>query len=560
MILDKDPPVDPQAGAELLKQLRRHIEDPHGLEILERFQRDPGGEAGNLAEYLSERLKPGEELAESLAQEPQLPAQLRAEIYGGRVERLIQIAEVGTLELAPPRVKRSRRFYAAMAAMAVVLLVAALVVAARLTRPKPMGEGFNVAVAPFTEVDQSGREQVTELSRDFSQVLLDSIQREIDLLPVTLQTDLRGPDQLKPVTGQDRAEEAAKLAKEHNAKLLIYGRVTHNESGSSVVPEFYISDQAFNYGSEVAGADRLGSAISLGDQPDLELDASANKELYVRVRVLRYLVSGLAYMYTSNYREAELNLETAATDPDWGTEAGKEVGYLLWGAARLLQFDSQTNPNALPGAEQAFEKARKIKPNYPRPYIGLGEVALLGATRDQPNQAERLQEAAQMFSQARVLAGDDQVTAAKADYGLGRAHLVGFENGFPGWSQDEAKKDFERVLSAYDDGNQTLLAWNAAHANAYLGRLAGWEGDWTQMYTLCRQAILMLRDLPGQAPALWAARYWEYAGDAEIKRGDPGSASSAYRQAIALGSENGAESQELERWQNKLNQLETGTP
>ena len=152
--MDHETPPDPQAGAELLKQLRRHIDDPQGLEILDRFQRDPQGEAGNLAEYLSARLKPGEELAESLAQDPQLPAQLRAEVHGGKVERLIQIAEVGTLELAPPPAKRGRRFFAALAGLAVLGLAAALAITAWLTRLRPMGEGFNVAVAPFASGDQ----------------------------------------------------------------------------------------------------------------------------------------------------------------------------------------------------------------------------------------------------------------------------------------------------------------------------------------------------------------------------------------------------------------------
>jgi hypothetical protein len=124
-----------------------------------------------------------------------------------------------------------------------------------------MPGGFNVAVARFTVLDASGEQVANRAGQELSEWLSYAIEKETSQLPASLRANLRGPELVGVVVGADRdvrAGNAAQVAVRHNATILVYGVVTAGDGGYQVAPEFYVSDQSFGYGSEVAGPDRLG--------------------------------------------------------------------------------------------------------------------------------------------------------------------------------------------------------------------------------------------------------------------------------------------------------------
>ncbi len=93
-----DPSVDPKVATLLLEVLRKEMsDDPAGQDILARYKKAPKEYSEALADHLRRRLGDEKAFRERLAGAKELPAELRTIIYGGHVERLVQIAEAGTV-------------------------------------------------------------------------------------------------------------------------------------------------------------------------------------------------------------------------------------------------------------------------------------------------------------------------------------------------------------------------------------------------------------------------------------------------------------------------------
>jgi tetratricopeptide (TPR) repeat protein len=453
----------------------------------------------------------------------------------------------------------------------------------------PMSDGFNVAVAQFAALDATGQLTVTQESRDLSDWLYRSISAERDRLPPALAFGLRGPDEVEAVFGTDRdarAADAQQLARRHNASILIYGLVTAGDDGHRVEPEFYVSDASFDYGSEVAGPDRLGKAVPFEPPLDNPQKAAINESLFARNQVLQHVVAGLAYYYLERYEVAWARFRQAALVPGWQAEEGKEVVYLLMGAAQLDLYESQVDCKEvvypLMGAAQldldeshvagvghlshaldAFAEAHRLNPGYARSYLGLGSVALRQAVRDEEEglDQEKLIEARGWYSAS--LSVPDQPALAyvstKAYFGLGQVYLKGYEHRLPGWSPSQARRYLERVVTAYEEKRAPDLIWFAGRAHALLGRLAGDAEDWAEMSSACREAIELLNSLPGSSQQITIARYWTWVAFAEEKDGHLEEARDAFWQAIQVGRDLVCP-EELATWQKCLSLLEKGVP
>jgi tetratricopeptide (TPR) repeat protein len=553
-----EPSIDPKVAVLLLRVLRKELSaDEAGQDVLARFEKEPAAFSQALTDYLRVRLQEDKRFEEKLAESRGIPPAMRAIIYGGKVERLVQIAEAGTVVINP-----GFPFWMGISLLVVAVVAVGSLALVLIPKPlPPMAGRFNVAVAQFVLLDDRGHYQVTAGSREFSNWLFQSIKAQVEQLDPALNADARGPDQIGPITGKDLTAQAKRVAHRHNANMLIYGVIIQDSvTGYQVVPEFYVSDQDFIYGSEVAGSERLGKPISLGKSLDQSASFELNKKLNIRTRVLKFLIRGMVYLLSGDYARAELDFETATTDPAWEADEGKEVGYLLLGAARLLAYDPLTNPGVLSEAESAFKMAHDIKPSYARSYVGLGEVALLQATLDNSDQAAQIKAAADFYQQAQTATEQTGYLSEKSEYGLGRANLLGVDLGLPDWSAERAKQAFESVIRAYGNGQEPLLAWQAAHSHCYLGRLAALERSWQEMASQCWEAVDILSKLPGNSPRIWVARYWEYIGFAEAKQGHHDQAVNAYRQSIQIGSQATASPTEMSRWQSTLESLEKGTP
>lgn len=557
--------VDSKAAAALLRILRGHLaSDPEGRVILARFEQDPEKESQALAGYLRQRLDSDDAFAQNLAAAPGLPASLRTVVYGGQVERIIQIAQAGTV-IVSPREQKGLRYWPILTALVVIVGLSAFWLLHN--RLSPMPDGFNIAVAQFAMRDATGQLPLAPASQEVSDWLFEAITKEVNLLPSPIRVNLRGPKDIKYIPGDDsstRAANAAQVAKQHNATIVIYGVVNAGQGDYSVEPEFFISGESFSYGSEVAGPNRLGRPVAY--KPPLNTPgtlANVNEKLYARAQALRYLVAGLAYLYVDKYDDAWASFKQAQAIESWQDSEGKEVIYLLIGAARLRSYDQETDTDrrvqTLAEASDAFAQAYRLDPGYARSYLGLGTVALQQATLSEPVDAEKLETAVGYYMAARNAPERPPLAYVdvKASYGLGEIHRLGYEYGIRGYSGDEAQRLFKEVIAAYDATQSPDLLRLAGSAHAALGWLAGNTEDWPTMLSECRTAIETLRPMPRDHLYLTAS-YRVCSAYAEEKLGRLDDARNDYRQAIQEG-QGKVPTKDLEDWQRRLEHLEKGT-
>ena len=427
----------------------------------------------------------------------------------------------------------------------------------------PMGDGFNIAVAPFAVTDEA--EQVT--ADALSDWFYTGLVEEVDRLPSSQKVVTRGSDRIETIQGDDpeaRYRHAAEVAARLQATILVYGVVSGAGPGHEVSLEFYVNDAGFGYGSEIAGPSRLGRPVTF----TLPLDAvsldSINARLDGRRQALQHIVVGLGHLYVNRYEQAWAELNWTLGIPEWPQTEGHEVVQLLLGATRLRAYDPLVNPKELERAQGHFAEARRINPQYARAYMGLGIVAYLQAQTIDPTSerivavdANRLIEAKGLFLTS-VHEEDQELTAyarTKSNLGLGAVNLLGYEFGLEGWSAFDAENALNQVVQDYLDADKPdELTWLAADAHAHLAILATVRGDWEMVLAENRRAIETLQDLPHDPPAIWLARYWSRIGLAYAALERPSEARTAYCQAVELGQ--GRNSQlELDEWQAGCEQL-----
>ncbi|MBI1880288.1 MAG: CHAT domain-containing protein [Chloroflexi bacterium] len=475
----------------------------------------------------------------------------------------------------PPSV--ARRLAKVTAVMAGLLLIVALLssLAYYIWFLLPMPDsGFNIAVAQFSMADETtGALTVTPESKELSNWLFAAIEKEANQLPAALRVEIRAPSRVNPIRGN-----AAEMAEQLNATLLIYGLITQHNGSYSVQPEFYVLPQeSFTYGSEVAGPERLGQPVPFNlplDDPGVLF--GLNEKLNARIQALQNLVSGLAYFYVNHYDEASAKFQQAAAVEGWEEDEGQEVAYLLMGAAKLRVYgdpktDLDQRTQALNQALEAFRHASELNPDYARSYLGLGTITLQQATVLNPNWPDHLDTAKLIEAESwysKSLSAADQPALAyvpiKAAFGLGQVQRLQYEYGLSERSGKQARNFFEEVIAAYNTDKSPVLIWFAGHAYADLGRLAGLDRDWPEMVSKYREAIDILYTLPGGPPFNWIADYRAEVAFAHEKLGQLGKACEDYRQAIQMGSntvgsgQTAINQEKLNHWKAEVERLTKG--
>lgn len=460
--------------------------------------------------------------------------------------------------------------FAALGALILALLAAGVWYTRRET---PMSGGFNLAVAEFTVEDAGGKFVSTEPGRQFSASLFRTLEGALTNvnIPGAVQPELRPPERTKRVEGdtpQAREAQAQRLAEKLQATILIYGVIRRDAQGYQVEPAFYVNNLGWDYGGEVAGPQRLGQPLPVDLSGDIASQFTQNASLEARVRALKYLVDGLSYYHNQQFDLAAGFFQQAADESGWNDEEGKEVVYMLLGAAWLRAYQpGSLDFAALERSRRAFERAVSINPQYSRGYLGLGSVAL--------QQVGELPKEARAQAAPLVWEGQDWFLTAqraadrpekafvetKVAYGLGLTHLLGADSGIEGFSADESKRFFEQVVEDYAaKGHPAGLLWHHAMARYYLGLLA-LETDAQAGLAACQRALDDMQQLSARAHpvAISTAYSWECIGRAQARLGRLDRAADAYRNAIRVG-EQVVMPEALKLWNDILKQLEKGTP
>ncbi len=439
---------------------------------------------------------------------------------------------------------------------------------ATITPMPTMGSGFNIAVAEFAVTGQAASPDLVKDSQELSQWLFTAAKKENDQLPSALRSEIRGPGEI----GVVGPANAAQVAGQHHATLLIYGVITPGADSYYVQPNFYVSEEGFSYAPEVAGPNRLGLPVPfklpLGEPGTL---FGLNEKLDARVQALRHLMAGLAYFYVHQDDLAYAEFEQAAQVDHWQPTEGQEVVYLLMGAAKLrtannLNGEPTQRAEAIIQAEKAFTQAFQLNSNYARSYLGLGGIALTQAmsineqgvvTQVDP---VKLVEARDWYSKS--MSAGDQPTLAyyipiKAYYGLGQVQLAGYKFKLPGWSDVEARLAFNQVIVRWhNEAHQASeLAWFVGHAHYNLGLLAGWAEDWDTVISECHNAHKILQQIEINRPLEPILYCYDGLALAYEKKNQLAEACQAYSQAIQMSERVTIPGGDRKRWQTALDQL-----
>ncbi|MEK7278642.1 MAG: hypothetical protein AAB427_14920, partial [Chloroflexota bacterium] len=273
----------------------------------------------------------------------------------------------------------------------VVVLVAVIGVLGyfllRPTHPEKMTGGFNVAIAGFTVVDESGSAVKSDEGSKLSKFIYDRLSAgfaELDLK--TVRYELWPPDftgQIKGKTKEERFVAAEALAGRIDAHVIIYGVVTLAGENSSFAPEFYVNYKGFEQAEEITGQHEMGNPVLV----NLPFVAEAiqdveNPAFSARANALSLITIGLAYYSVDDYAEALNYFTQAEATKGWLKNAGKEIVYLLMGNATARQASKDKNSGSLTKAHEFYETALSVNGEYASARVGLAGVLYLIALGD----------------------------------------------------------------------------------------------------------------------------------------------------------------------------------
>ncbi|MCA9904135.1 MAG: hypothetical protein KC547_09775 [Anaerolineae bacterium] len=345
--------------------------------------------------------------------------------------------------------------------------------------PMPV-PGFNVVVAGFGAQDASGRVTTSTYADGVS----DTIYGEIATLDGV--DNHRGPDapgvgHILAQTAEERAVQAANIANELNAAIVIYGIVRDEGNITVIEPSFHINGSVTTFEPEMTGNSILGSPLELINGSTIQ----DNFEFDQRVALLRSVIQGLDLYLSGNYSAALVKFEAAiAASPD------SALLYIFAGNTTLRLIHTED-------AIQFFDQALALDPNYARALVGRGSTLFtlartqsiranaaltlsseMTCTRtDLPIPTEpqlQVMLAINCYEQAWAASSDPQISDIdiKVQVSLGQAYEWLMERGGP--YRAEAEDWLRAAIHTYrnaEDERKSRLSFFAGHALALLGRL-----------------------------------------------------------------------------------------
>lgn len=278
--------------------------------------------------------------------------------------------------------------------------------------PAKMDRGFNIAVADIGLLRPDGSMVQNDLGDAISQSIFgtidDAYQQALDTDAPVAQQVLVWHDSLgrergknRPIgyvagkTEAERSEQAAVLAQDFNADMVVYGHLTDATDPESVVIEFYYDRQA-----KAGEADPVWGNYALGQPISAGISYAANPgsarqlldlQLQPRARALFWMTQGLAYQLIDRPEDALKVLQHAVdATPNWPDDQGKEVLYLFLSQAALLARDFDL---AIAYAEQADAMGHGYVPAQMLKGLALYDRAQLFPYRARPIPPEQLKAA-----------------------------------------------------------------------------------------------------------------------------------------------------------------------
>lgn len=360
------------------------------------------------------------------------------------------------------------------ALIGVVALLLGLVLGALEVRdryfqtPEAMNGDFNVAVAGFGEFATDGSVVASDEGLALAKSLYEALTAGLEELDIgSFTVEVRGPDDLDALDGRtqsERAEQAAAIAEEIDAHLVIYGVVSASDTRSRIEPEFYLSPRRLRGdGEQLAGQYGLGSPIEVPGHAFFEFRDDVRSRLLSRTDALALFVVGVTRYTQMRFDVAAARFEEAIASGGWDPADGKELAYLFLGNTRGKLGD-------LAGARDAYDEALQLEPGYARALLGRAEVLFISA---QPDGCEAsvdvdgLDAAAETFDQALVapVQPESAEIPTRVTFGKARIYACMFSSGLsaietPSIAEDDllgaSRTAFATVIGEYADPRQRI--------------------------------------------------------------------------------------------------------
>lgn len=341
----------------------------------------------------------------------------------------------------------------------------------------PMTGDFRIAVAEFSEINEQGQVVASDDGLVFAREVYEGIDSAVnDLREAGFDIPVRPPEQTGRVGGTNavqRAENAAGLAEDHGADLVVYGYLNQQGSGTGMVLEVYLSERLLQLAEEISGSHGWAS---LGVPQDINTNAPARRllrdSLESNTRVLTQVIIGIGYYELDHFAEAERYLLEAEAIAQQSASQGDPVDREIQKLVLLLLGSTAAQRKDFTRAEAYFQDALKMDPNFARAQLGTANTLALsqisGGCLPERTNPEILADAEQAFLRLRsrpLTPGSD--IAPKIALGLARVYIcMGISGSADRW--EDAGQEYAFILAEYERGN-TRLRDMAAEAHADLG-------------------------------------------------------------------------------------------
>lgn len=464
-----------------------------------------------------------------------------------------------SLETPPPaRVWRVGKAVAAALAFVIITGIPTVAFYRSLLPPAPrvMTRLFNVVVADVGEITDATRGASTESADGawLAQTMADELVVRLESSPVLkAKVDVQHEHIgfIPGTTADQRHAAAAKLAADLNADVVVYGFIDKTRLPPRFAPEFYVSPRLTG-AEEATGPAAFGSAMRLAlplrNRPENAVALTA--EFIPRAAALTDFMLGMAYLKAGLPEPAMARLEAARAVPQWADRQGKEILYLWIGTAQLARGDPNEAAETSRCAEltrhvralvtdtarlaegatysecaqNAYEMARALNPNFARAYIGLGKVwidradARLSSTG---KVACSVYERAAGLTERAQAPGVQSERAAfaplKASFNIGVAYANGFVAGCDGPTPGRFFDEGTRALRAADaefrrlDSPPPVALDLGARASFQLGRMLYAAGRYQDAMSALSEAERLAQPAREEDEEAWQGVRWNAA-------------------------------------------------
>ena len=308
-------------------------------------------------------------------------------------------------------------------------------------QPAWMTGDFNIAVAEFEELPKSDKPTIAPLVSSGLFDNLDSIYKT-DNLGLNIQVE---HDKISAIHSP---AEAAELAKQVNANLVIYGTVSVLGEDAKVTPKFWVYDALKNDTNDLIGVGeyQLEYPFQFLTHEVLDNQSGVNTVLQQRANILIKFTQALVYRKTGQHPAAQSAVQQAINEAAaYGNFKGKETLYLI--AADIARLNKD-----LISSRHYVSEALTINPDFARAYIALGNI--LYEQRDFAQAFDYYDRATRLLDQP-----SGAYIGEKANLGIGNIYHYQFQSQPANTALAElALHHFGSVIDAYQPSKDAAIS------------------------------------------------------------------------------------------------------